>query len=50
MVRAYETLEMECYVESRPASGMFATGLVLGARARGTPNGAGDRHGELNDA
>jgi GntR family transcriptional regulator/MocR family aminotransferase len=25
VVRAYETLEMECYVESRPASGMFAT-------------------------
>jgi GntR family transcriptional regulator/MocR family aminotransferase len=24
VVRAYETLEMECYVESRPASGMFA--------------------------
>ena len=25
VVRAYETLELECYVESRPASGMFAT-------------------------
>ncbi|HEX4368084.1 MAG TPA: aminotransferase class I/II-fold pyridoxal phosphate-dependent enzyme [Rhodopila sp.] len=25
VVRAYETLEIECYVESRPASGMFAT-------------------------
>jgi GntR family transcriptional regulator/MocR family aminotransferase len=25
VVRAYETLEMECYVESRPASGIFAT-------------------------
>ena len=25
VVRAYETLETECYVESRPASGMFAT-------------------------
>ena len=24
VVRAYETLEMECYVESRPASGIFA--------------------------
>ncbi len=24
VVRAYETLEIECYVESRPASGMFA--------------------------
>ena len=25
VLRAYETLEMECYVESRPASGIFAT-------------------------
>jgi GntR family transcriptional regulator/MocR family aminotransferase len=25
VVRAYETLEIECYVEARPASGMFAT-------------------------
>ena len=25
VVRAYETLLMECYVESRPASGIFAT-------------------------
>ena len=33
VVRAYETLLMECYVESRPASGIFATLPPLDLRA-----------------
>ena len=33
VVRAYESLEMECYVELRPASGMFATVPPFDARA-----------------
>jgi len=32
VVRAYETLLMECYVEARPASGIFATLPVLDLR------------------
>ncbi len=40
MLHAYETLEMECYIEWRPASDMFGHGMVLTARAWGVPNGA----------
>jgi GntR family transcriptional regulator / MocR family aminotransferase len=32
VVRAYEMLQMECYVESRPASGIFATAPPLETR------------------
>ena len=38
VVRAYETLEMECYVELRPASGMFATVPPFDARAVHRPS------------
>jgi GntR family transcriptional regulator/MocR family aminotransferase len=38
VVRAYETLETECYVESRPASGMFATVPPFDARAVHRPS------------
>ena len=45
VVRAYETLEMECYVESRPASGMFAAvppfDLHAAHRLGDTPSDAG---------
>jgi GntR family transcriptional regulator / MocR family aminotransferase len=38
VVRAYETLEMECYVESRPASGIFAAVPPFDARAVHRPS------------
>jgi GntR family transcriptional regulator/MocR family aminotransferase len=45
VVRAYETLEIECYVESRPASGMFATTppVPRGPVPRRPPDRTGDR-------
>ena len=41
VVRAYETLLMECYVESRPASGIFATLPPLDLRPAHVPDPAG---------
>ena len=52
VVRAYETLEMECYVESRPASGMFATVPPFDARAsssRHFENGGGGAESARSD-
>ena len=41
VVRAYETLLMECYVESRPASGIFATLPPLDLRPAPAPSAPG---------
>ena len=38
VVRAYETLLMECYVESRPASGIFASLPPLDLRPSPVPD------------
>src|SRR5580658_10248595 len=45
VVRAYEMLEIECYIESRPASGMFATTppVPRGPVPRRPPDRTGDR-------
>jgi len=43
VVRAYETLEIECFVESRPASGMFAACPPAAAPARPLAKPPGER-------